>query len=132
MTRTDDITNKPESESAKSDYFDGLYNYGDIGFTQGKLTHVEKFWRPSSVSPDTNIVIASALYEATDAMTGGTQKLCRVRTGTSTEPEQDYKETIIECDRLDATISVHVFIKTFHFSEKEIHSVQVSETLDTR
>jgi len=127
-----EITNKSESDIGKEDYFNGLYDYGEIDFTQGKLTHVEKYWRPSSASPDTNVVIASALYGATDSITGGTQKLCRVRTGASTEPEQDYKETIIECDSLGATRSVHVFIKTFHFSEKELHSVQVSETLDTR
>jgi hypothetical protein len=127
-----EITNKSESEIGKENYLNGLYDYGDIGFTLGKLTHVEKHWRPSSDSPDTNVVIASALYGATDSVTGSAQKICRVRAWTSAEPEQDYKETTIECDALGATRGVHVFIKTFHFGEKEAHSVQVSETLDAR
>jgi len=126
------VKSKPDSESEKEGDLKGLYLYGEIGFTKGKLTHVEKHWRPSLDSPDTNIVIASALYGATDSITGSAQKTCRVRAWTSTEPEQDYKETTIECDSVGATRGVHVFIKTFHFGEKEDHSVQVSETLDTR
>ncbi len=127
------ISNKPSTDAARDDYPKGLNLYGEVSFSKlGMLNHIEKHWRPSVESPDTALVIASALYGATLSVTGTTPQLCRVHTWTSTEPERDYKETTIECDTPGATKGVHVFIKTFHFGEKDDHSVQVSETLDAR
>jgi len=127
------ISNKPPEDATLADYDKGLSLYGEVSFSkQGTLIHIEKHWRPSFDSPDTALVIASSLYGAAFSVTGTTPKLCRVYTRTSTEPEQDYKETTIECDTPGATRGVYVFVKTFHFGEKDDHSVQVSETLDTR
>ncbi len=126
------ISNKLPEDAALPDYLKGLYSYGEVSFKQGRLNHIEKHWRPSVDSPDTALVIASALYGATFSVAGTTPKLCRVYTWTDAEPDEDYKETTIECDAPGVARGVHVFIKTFHFGEKEDNSVQVSETLDTR
>ncbi len=111
------------------DYNTRFRLYGEISFKRGRLSHIEKHWRLTN-SPNTDVVIASALYGAVSAMTGTTPKFCKVYTWTNSEPDQDYKETAIDCDAPGVSRSVNVFIKTFRLSGKEFPSVQVSEVLE--
>jgi hypothetical protein len=104
--------------------------YALISFKSGRLSHIEKIWLLNN--QDTSAAIASALYGAVSATTGPTEKSCLVYTWTRSEPDQDYKETTIDCLSPGSSRSVHVFIKTFHFSGKDIPDAQISEVLEAR
>ena len=103
--------------------------YGEVEFNQGRLSHVEKHWRLTN-SPDTAASLGSTIYEALSAMTGNLTQTCTVHTWSASAPEQDYKETEIECDASRASRSVHIFTKTSHLSGGDVSDTQVSEVVE--
>lgn len=129
LNKDGSITNQPYGEDNSVKDMDHFTLYASLKFTQGKLSYVEKFWRNLG-SPDTALVIMTALYGATTSV-AGSGRICTVRTLTTTEPEEEYKETSIECAVPGARRSVHAFVKTFHY-QRDLHSIQVNEVLEAR
>ena len=105
--------------------------YGNVSFTHGRLSRVEKHWKPTH-GADTDVELASAVYGAALAVAGTTPKICSVYTRNESEPDQDYRETTIECNSPGVSRSVHVFIKTLRLSKNTYFDAQVSEVLEVR
>jgi hypothetical protein len=123
------VTNQLYTDSGDVADMNHFKLYANLKFNHGKLTYIEKFWRNED-APDSALLIMNALYGAVSSVAGN-GRVCAVRTWTSSEPDEDYKETSIECQLPGATRSVHAFVKTFHYS-REMHSVQVNEVLESR
>jgi hypothetical protein len=123
------IANEQFSDSGDVPDRDHFRLYATVKFGQGRLRYVEKYWRTSD-SADTALVIMNALFGAATSVAGD-GRVCSVRTWTSTEPEEDYKETSVVCDLSIARRSIHAFVKTFHYS-RDIHSIQVNEVLESK
>jgi hypothetical protein len=124
------ISNVPDSSIGDAELEGRYRGYATTTFSNGRLSSVEKFWRPDN-TPDTALTIMNALYGAAMAVAGNEGRTCTVRTFSAAQPGQDYKETVIECDIPGARRSVHAFMKTFYYKE-DFTSVQVNETLEKR
>jgi hypothetical protein len=129
LDKSGNIANEPPSNAGDADSMKHFRLYATAKFSNGHLIYVEKFWRNQD-SPDSALVLMNALFGAASSVAGD-GRLCTLRAWTSTEPDQDYKETSIQCQLPGATRSIHAFIKTFHY-DRDLHSVQVNEVLETR
>jgi len=116
-------------QSTEKDFVEHYRLYGEVEFKQDRLSHVEKHWRLTD-SPDTAESLGSTIYEAVSAMTGNLTQTCTVHTWSASAPDQDYIETEIECDAPEASRSVHIFVKTSHFSGGDVSDTQVSEVME--
>jgi hypothetical protein len=116
-------------QSTKKDFQEHYRLYGEVEFQQGRLSHVEKHWRLTD-SPGTAVSLGSTIYGAVSAMTGNLTQACTAHTWSASAPDQDYKETEIECDAPTVSRSVHIFIKTFHSSGGDVPDTQVSEVME--
>lgn len=126
LSKGNSILNESEADSTMNP--DSLEVFAIVKFSRDRLAYIEKFWRPSH-APDTDTMVADALYGAAGSVSSGESRTCALRTFTASEPSEEDKGTSIECKLPNARRSVAVFIKTFRF-DKEVSVVQINEILE--
>ncbi len=119
------ITNIP-FESA---VVDRIEVYGTLTFSGGRLVKMEKHWLLQQ-RENTAADVASAIDAAVTSATEGLPSACLVQAITTSEPETDYKETFISCQRPGYSRGVAIYTKVMRLGGKEFKPTFVTESLE--
>ncbi len=103
--------------------------YGTLTFSGGRLVKMEKQWLMQQ-RENTGADVASAIDAAVTSATEGLPTACFVRAITTSEPETDYKETFISCQRSGYSREVAIYTKVMRIGGKEFKPTFVTESLE--
>ena len=104
-------------------------DYGTLTFSDGRLVKAEKHWLLTH-RENTAAEVVSAIDAAVTSATEGLPSACFVQAITTSEPETDYKQTFITCEKPDYSRAVAIYTKVMRLGKKEYRPTFVMESLE--